>query len=138
MLRLRQVALWAGSALTLSYTAAVASEVSTSRYRQIRFKDGVTQDFSQSKTIRRLVNPRSFGRTADCYEQTIKLPTRLAESFPSEILLASLVRGFFGSWIFWPEGLGLRIVPVDVGEFSGEFLGGMLHGGSMYAGLLRL
>ena len=125
MQRLRRVALLAGSALAVSYTAAIASEVSPSRYHQIRFEDSVTADFEKSDTIRRLVNPRNFGRTADSYKRTIELPAPLADELSSEGLLACLVRGFFGSWIFWPEGVGLKVVPMDVGEFSGESLGGM-------------
>lgn len=131
MQRLRRVALLAGSALAVSYTSAIASEVSPSRYREIRFRDSVTAEFEKSNTIRRLVNPRNFGRTADSYERAIELPASLAYGLSTEALLACLVRGFFGSWIFWPEGVGLRVVPMDVGEFSGESPSGLSDGKSM-------
>lgn len=118
--RLRIFTLLTAPTLMLTWATAVADEVEVFQNRHIRFKNNVPTNFSESKTIRQLVNPRNFPRTADSYSQTIDLPA-LSADFPSEALLAYFLRGFFGSWTFMPEAIALRLVKPNLGEFSGEY-----------------
>lgn len=106
--------------LALTWVTAVANEAEVFQNRHIRFKNNVPTNFSESKTIRQLVNPRNFSRTADSYSQTIDLPVYSAD-IPSEALLACFLRGFFGSWTFMPEAIALRTIQPNLGEFSSEY-----------------
>lgn len=118
---LRKSALVTGAITTMACLTVAAIGVTPAQYRLVHAKDGVCKSFSESKTIRQIVNPRNAPRTADSYFRTITLSKDQAK-ISNKALLANFLRGFFSSRVFAPEAFALRLLRLDLGEFSGMYI----------------
>lgn len=110
-----------GAITTMAYLSIAAIGVTPAQYRMVHAKYIVCKSFSESKTIRQIVNPRNAPETADSYFRTITLKKGQA-GISNEALLANLLHGFFTSRAFAPEAVALRLLRLDLGEFSGMCL----------------
>lgn len=78
----------------------------------VETKHDAPESFRDIHLVRGLVNPRNYTETHDSRSVTLKLPTSPHQS--DELLLSCLVKGFFGGWVFTPEGKALSLArPAD-------------------------
>jgi hypothetical protein len=102
----------------VAYTTAVYREISGVPASTVSSEDFVPSSLRNSKTVR-IVNPQQLTATGDAYSTRIDIPNR-HKDVTDEILLASYLNGFFGSWVFAPERFLLTAFrPRSLTKFSG-------------------
>jgi hypothetical protein len=98
--------------------------LSASKTRTILTSDTLSPSCSSSYSVRKIVNPRNHVSMTD--SRSIHLSKREIGLMGDEEILARLLKGFFGGWIFAPEeGLitvlrwaGRKLISVG---FEGEY-----------------
>lgn len=73
---------------------------------------------SQSCSI--MINPQRYQALSDTWSIRIRLPPS-KKHYSDEQILATFVKGFFGGWVFAPEGALLRAFGLSLVDFSSTF-----------------
>jgi hypothetical protein len=74
--------------------------------------------FLNSQTCSAVVNPRRYKALSDTRSILLRLPSSRRQ-YSDEQILATFVKGFFGGWVFAPEGILLRAFQRTLVDFSG-------------------
>lgn len=74
--------------------------------------------FLNSQTCSAVVNPRRHKALSDTRSILLRLPLSKRENSDEQIL-ATFVKGFFGGWVFAPEGILLSAFQRNLVDFSG-------------------
>lgn len=74
--------------------------------------------FLNSETCSTVVNPRRHKALSDTRSILLRLPPSKRQ-YSDEQILATFVKGFFGGWVFAPEGALLSAFHLNLVDFSG-------------------
>ena len=75
--------------------------------------------FHDLQRVRELVNPRVHPESHDAHSVTLELPA--SAELSDELLLARFVKGFFGGWVFSPEGKVLAFFKPQDMQYTSEY-----------------
>lgn len=103
-----------------AWSLLVARRIYQVQWSSVNVQQGADLSFLNSQTCSTVVNPRRYQARSDTWSIQLRLPTS-KKHYSDELILASFARGFFGGWVFAPEGLVLRALRLSLVHFSGTF-----------------
>lgn len=104
MNRLFATATTAVLAATGTYSFLTWRQISHIESNRVVSKPSISDSFKHSRSVKEIVNPRGHITQHTSHSITIAAPKGVSD----EVLLARFVNGFFGGYVFAPEGTVLR------------------------------
>jgi hypothetical protein len=89
-------------------------QLSAIPHGQISASDCTPQTFRISRSITTIINPNTYLANHNSRSVILHVPKDLSD----EVLLARFVKGFFGGYVFAPEGAVLRAMKKDMVKYS--------------------
>lgn len=109
-----------------AYVLFVAQRVAIPNAHHISRTHTVPESFTQSTSIRRLVNPRGHQAAGDTHAITLELPPG-GRDVPDRVLLSRFIRSVFGGLVLGPERVGLRALGRLIVDFPRKSCNDQCH-----------